>query len=573
MKTREIDPTKAEVVTPKINEPAPLSGRNGSLTTDEKTFSSNGVLTTEKMMRLLAGQGEEEETKQLPTRISLENYFGWLRENPTLSLRPSPQYIFDAIDQIDEDFGGKQTVTAFGQRYREFRFLELPWKEKEFRVVDRFRGHPEYWNWFYNTLKQFATLPHPKEIVLGYGPHATGKSNGFKALFEGINYYSKTKKGPLYMIEWVFGPRLAEFGFRQTSRDDISPIDTVHLSLLANKNTSPFYLYPVKTRAKIINDLINEEKLPKDFNIDFVLSQDLDEMSKKLYEGLIEMYTELNYKNPKEAALRHVRVSRYEFSNQGLGRGLIVKHPITLPNTAQIPIMPEVDWSLLPPEIVNVLSKIGLSSLQGDYNRVNGGVHYTDDGFRNRGSRSKESLGDELHLLYLGEKGSGSVASYNNLGSTEEIFDVVHIMACNSFALRRVQTEDPTNWEALRDRIAWGPPIGHERCPEYVESFLQDKLNELMPTGIQKEVSPNTINAFSKWVTMTHLLPYANEAYYDNLPIDDKNGKKEALKKLLPRLTLLDKLALYSKTKQNLNGAEINPTKFKFTGEEQELLH
>ncbi len=480
-------------------------------------------------------------------------------ERPELMLRPIAKYAKDAIDYVDREYGSK-AVRRLGRNVREFAFLDLPWKPKELKSVERFIGHPIFWNKFYDRLDAFSKMACPISVEFAHGPGSTGKSRAFDSFFELLEFYSHTDEGAIYTFEWAFDDKLSEFGFHQSKESAyINPKDLI-LSIPANKNSMPIFLYNLNYRRELINKLVEIDKLPKDFNRDFVLTVELDDMSKKLLKGMLQLYGK-----SLDKVIRHIQVKRRFYSTNG-GEGLVLKQPTTAPNTFLRPITPSVNWDALPPQILNILSNAGLFSLEGALATANHGIYYCDDMFR--GIERHRGLNDYLYILRLAEKGDANVTDPTGSKVLNERVDVLQLGSMNDTRLMEVAELDPENFEAIRARLN-GNQIEHERCYGYIAKLFKDKLEVMVPSEGDRRVSPNVLDSFSLWVAMTHLFPHANTAYYDNLPSLNKETK-EKLKSLLANITLLEKALLYQN--EDLNLYRLDSRELKYNSETQKFL-
>ncbi len=525
-----------------------------------KTILSDGTLTSEKILRALVDCFSDE-YKNKKLTLSIQEYLDMVLEKPQLMLRPISRYVKDAMDYVDTIYGSK-TVRRLGRDVREFSFLDLPWKPQELKSVERFIGHPVFWNKFYGRLDNFSKMACPNTAYFIHGPGSTGKSRAFDSLFETLEYYSNTDEGAMFTYEWVFDKNLSDMGFHSllNSRQNL-PVkqDEIILSIPANKNSMPIFLFDLDYRRELVDLLIKSEKLPEDFNRDFLLTFKLDEMSRKIRDGLLELY-----EGDGAKALRHLRIRRSYFSKNG-GKGLVLKQPTSAPNTYLKPITPDINWDALPPQIVNVLSSAGLHSLEGALATANHGIYYCDDMFR--GIEKHRGLNEFLYILRLAEKGDANVPDPSGINVLNETFDILQLGTVNDSRLGEVAELDPENWDAIRARLD-GDPIEHERCYKYVAKLFKDKLDIMVPPETHRHVSPNVLNAFSLWVAMTHLFPHANPSYYDKLPLNDQSKKR--IKQLLENMTLLNKALLYQN--EDINSFVLDSRDFSYGAEDQKFL-
>lgn len=534
-------------------------------------FSGNGVPTQEKLLAALTRSFEQraERTNQV---FTMDEYLRRLSDKPALYMRPVSKYILDAMDYLDNKYGSKK-IRALGRDITEHQFVDPA--QKELRSVNRFRGHPLFWHTFRNALSDFSKMPYPNKAIVVHGPTSTGKSCFFDDFLKGLETYSREEEGVLTTYQWVFPSKLFNIGFGKdlSSDQEIKQSDIV-LTVPADKNTMPIFLFDEDERKQFVDALIEEGKLPDDFNRDFIISGKLDEMSAKILDGLLKVYYTAKESDDEDTkrnarieaakqARKHIQVVRWNFSSNG-GKGLVLKQPTTAPNTILKPITPQVNWDDLPPQILNVLYSAGLFSQEGLLPTSNHGIFYRDDMFKD--VEKHKGLKDYLYLLRLAEKGDANITDPNELKTVNESFDILNVGTTNDGTLRLVRELDPDNWDAINGRLVF-IPIEHERCYSYVGELFNDKLQVLVPKETKRHVSPNVIKAFSLWTTMTHLFPYGNTPYYDSLQIDSQTRDK--LKNLLGKMTLLEKALLYEG--ENLEKYKLDGSS-KYTTAEQDLL-
>ena len=520
-----------------------------------KSSSSSGVLTTEKLLGALT-RSLQRRAQNINQVFSIEEYLKMLNDKPALYLRPS---LSNFKEYVREKYGGKK-VRVLGRDVIDYRFTDP--SQTQLRSINHFRGHPLFVDTFLEYLDNFSKMPYPDKGIAILGPGSTGKSCFVDDLLRILEAYSHSDKGILTTFQWVFPSRLFNYGFGQNGAIN-EPLkqDEIILTIPAAKNEMPIFLFDVEERKELIDLFIKEGKLPEDFNRDFVLMGKLDAMSdEKILNGLLKVYDKDLTK-----VLRHVQVVRWYFSSNG-GKGSVMKYPTLAPNTFLRPITPEINWDALPPQILNALSSEGLFSQEGLLPKANHGIFYIDDMFR--GIEKHKGLNDYLYLLRLAEKGDANVSDPSGTVCINGNYNIVNIGTVNDSRIREVRELDPENWDAISGRMLF-PIVEHERCYRYVEELFNDKLRIMLPLESNRHVSPNVIYAFSLWVTMTHLFPYGNTPYYDNLPIDQKT--KDRLKQLYNKMTLFEKAKYYQG--ENLEEYKLDSSTCKYGAEDQKMLY
>ena len=549
------------------------------------TFAGRGLNTAFNGTRRLDGLVETRLTPTAPERSSIfselltpvkeakqkgvnikkssftyPEYLVLVENNPSLRIRNIAQYAVNAIDYADRYFGGGtfRTKRVLGEELRAFQFLKKSWQSPFLRNREMIHGQLLFWNKFYNHLVEFSKMRNPNRMLIGHGPHSTGKSVGFDAFVRLLEWYSKTDEGALYTFRIEFDDKSPEFGFTSqngTSNDNVWSIDKdqITLSLPSNMNSIPFFLIPKEERVKLLEELgINREI--DNLNLDFLCSFEIDPFSIEICKRLKERV----YDDDFLKVLKHIRVIRRDFSSQGL----IIKQAGEQPNATLIPHNSPIEWGRLPRPYAVALEHAELYSVSGL--DANHGVVLYDD----------FPTGTHLHeiqsLLRPVEHGRTSVSTdhrFPEQKTMEVMIDTLYIGAANDPSLHNFASDHPDTYSKFKGRMA-AHPIGYERCYRDVASLFEEKLINMIPPN--RHVSPQFLETFALWAAMTTIFPpLQNKNYYDSLDISERN--KLRLKELLSKLDPLRTALLYQG--EGLNDNEIETEKLMFSTEDERFLH
>lgn len=555
--------------------------RNGEVPLDlSQRFSNNGhaKLDPAEVSRLarLATQGVvETRAKQLEaekTRITLGEYWEIFFRNPRLQMRSISHYIRDAIDWANKTYGSK-TVKKYGEELTDFAFLKLPWRPPETSKRDTLFGQLLPWNKYYRKIASFERYAFPNNFILFHGPTSTGKSIGFDALFELLSEYSHTEEGALYSLEFIFPNRSTFSGFesdsqrheRESKSSGLIPQKDIAAQIPASQRTNPFFLYNTKQRLELIRQVKDLHLLPDDFNTNFAALYNLDDLSRRVLDGLIELYRDPDERDGSisNQVLNHLEARRW-FMSTTSGDGICVLQPSAAPGTFLKPIIPEIQWDALDPKFVNVLASARLDTLEGVLGSSQ--IIYYDDMFA--GVDRHHELDEYLYLLRQAEKGDSTVTTPGGTLTKKVQTNVLVCGTANDSVIKKAEGISPENAANIFTRGEC-ISVGYQPLFRDLEEFLNKKLSTIISDEEFRKVSPNVTHATAMFLAMTYVFPAIRTGYYDGLKLDQKT--RETLRALALKLTPLEKILLYEG--EPLDAYETNPHNFKYTSDDLKLLY
>ncbi len=182
-----------------------------------------------------------------------------------------------------------------------------------------------------------------------------------------------------------------------------------------------------------------------------------------------------------------------------------------------------------PGKLPDLVRAAGKRTLDGLMPKANRGIFYLDDFGRNGMPFD--------HLLMPLETGEVTLQEmHGDPGITKEQLDFIPMLSINPEILERTRKQG--GFDALEQRMLF-VPVPLERRYKIESKILEPIMNRAKARG--KEITPDTLDAFALWVTMTRLFPtHKNYAAYRESGKDNKDFAS-ALNKLTP----LGKALLY----------------------------
>ena len=554
-----------EIVSASASQTEPISDLKGSL---QNTNFSAGLIA-----RMEANKAKFQASK--PFMQFLEEYIPEVEQNPRKYLRQVARYFLDAIEYWDKACGvdPNAKIRVMGKLVHPYAFASKPWEPKELIDKELVQDQLIFWNDLINQIQVVSRKKHPNKVNVIHGPNATGKSLVFDTVFGMLEAYSKTDEGALYTYEWVFGDMPGDMGFHSTMPSYANKgekIDRANMkaSMAAGKNANPIFLLSKEERVKLLQELQRQNKIPEDLNTDYLISGEMNDLSRVMYTMLKEMYGD------DVSVLNHVHVVRWTYSAQGR-RGLVLIQPNVTPNTKLAEVTPEINWADFPRPIVNGLRNAGLHMIEGDEANANHGLLVYDDFLKDaaHGVQQHGSMDEFLHLLRFAEKGKTTISTTTTKGrgahAVDEAFDVLIFGTTNDDTLLQLQA-NYTEWDSLNARFL-KTPMWMARCYKPVTEIFRPQLLQLIPPRGNRHISPNALEAFGLWVTMTYLFPAKNANYYNSLPHINENIKPRLNAMLDMKLTILEKALLYQQ--EDINSYKLSTDGTRYSQEEQKILY
>lgn len=545
----------------------------------DATAEKNGLDLKSMASDVISSIGQAEKKRYASSKevLTFQEFVEEVIKKPTKHLRNSSQYTVDAIEYYNgqADIQGK-THNILGHDVQPMAYTKRPWEPAELSQRNGISGQDLVLQQVYDILKQNAKKKHPTRMITFHGPNATGKTLAINTLYAALEDYSRQDEGALYTFNWVFKDAEEEdTGFEiltpvaseergdkgEEKPQSIKP-DEVGVSIPANLHTNPIFLLDKQQRIGLINKLEEAGKLPKGFNKDFVISGSLDSSSQKIYNALWKLYD-----GDASKILSHVQVVRWNMSEQNRN-GLVSIPPQETFDAHIQPITPDIDWNMLPVKIKEAFRSAGLHELDGPFPQANRGHILYDDQWKT------QQLERYLFLLKTAEKGRMTIGGGIRGGgadAVEENLDLVIWATTNDENIAQLQQNYP-DWKSMRERVTF-VPVGYEQRYESVMGIYREHLNQLAPATGPMQVGPHVLEAFSLFAAMTALfVPDTPDYYKETIPEKDRALFTKAIDKLKDQSKngLLCKALLYQG--DDLNDNELDPTKQRFTPDEQAVL-
>ncbi|OGI06079.1 MAG: hypothetical protein A3I68_05600 [Candidatus Melainabacteria bacterium RIFCSPLOWO2_02_FULL_35_15] len=561
--------TKGGIIVP-LNSPLSASVTvPNSIATDATEDFSAGFLAR-------AEANKAKFMAEKPWMQFLSEYIPAVEQNPKKYLRQVARYFLDAVEYWDRVCGVEpdKKIKVMGKWVHPYAFTSKPWEPKGLVDKELVQDQLIFWNDLMEQIKVMSRKKHPNKMIVIHGPNATGKSLAFDTMFGMLEAYSKTDEGALYTYEWVFGNVPGDnMGFHSSMKDfkkleGILTRDDIQESFLAGKNASPIFLLSKIERENLLTKLNAEGKIPEDLNTDYILSSEVNDASRITYEVLKNIY-----EGDDAKVLNHVHVVRWHYSAQGR-RGLVLIQPNVTPNTRLVEVLPRTDLEGLPRPLAIAFRNAGIHLIEGDEAEANHGVIVYDDFLKDAVQGEHIGSMDEfLHLLRFAEKGKTTISTTTTKGrgahAVDEGFDVLMCGTTNDDTLMLLE-DNYSEWPSLNARFL-KVAMWMSRNYRPVTEIFRPQLLQLLPPKGTRHVSPNALEAFGLWVTMTYLFPAQNTNYYNSLPhIDDK--VKPRLTGLLSsgRLSALEKALLYQH--EDINSYRLSTDGGRYSQEDQQML-
>ena len=504
----------------------------------------------------------------------LSEYIPQVEQNPKKYLRQVARYFLDAVEYWDKVCGvdSNKKIKVMGKWVHPYAFVNKPWEPKELVDKELVQDQLIFWNDLIEQIKVVSRKKHPNKMIVVHGPNATGKSLAFDTMFGMLEAYSKTDEGALYTYEWVFGNMPGDMGFHSNMPDyqkkgEAIERNDIVVSIPAGKNANPIFLLDKNERVELLKKLQVEGKIPEDLNTDYLLSSEVNDLSRRVYESLLNLY-----EGDVKSVLNHVHVVRWTFSAQGR-KGLVLIPPNVTPNTRLVEVTPKINWDDLPRPIVNEFRNAGIHVIEGDEAEANHGVIVYDDFLKDAiQGEHVGSMDDFLHLLRFAEKGKTTISTTTTRGrgahAVDEGFDILMFGTTNDDTLMKLD-ESYAEWPSLNDRLL-KVAMWMARAYRPVTEIFRPQLLQLLPPKGTRHVSPNALEAFGLWVTMTYLFPAQNPNYYNSLPHIDEKIKPRLIGLLKNKLSIIEKALLYQH--EDINSYRLSTDGKRYSQEEQQIL-
>lgn len=463
-------------------------------------------------------------------RMTLRDFLIKARQEPERYLPTASSYALDAFKYYDGPDGPKK-LRVYGETLPQFKIMSAPWND---HLTDppRLHGQEATVSRVWEILRSFKQQSNANRGIAFFGPHGSGKSVIPKTIMAGMEHFSKQDEGSLWTYSFVFpdGEKIkaqpqaeAKAWVKEVSQGKhlVEP-DKIAAQLMANLNLNPIFLLSPKRRVEFLQDLKKDGKIDSSFNVDYYLKSNLDGHSQRVLDKLHRLYSEDPQRFQK--TLEHVQVERWTMSNQDY-RGL-VEVPASQNPEAVLRDTPGESALSKAPELLRTM---GQRTLDGLMPRAHRGVFYMDDFGRNGKPYD--------HLLMPLETGEVTMQELNGgPGITKEQLDFIPMLSMNPEILEKARASG--TFDALEQRMLF-VPAPYERRFKVEGDILEPIINRAKSRG--KVITPNVLDAFSQWVTLTRMFPVdKNYKPYKELGEDNKDFASG-----IAKLTPMGKAMLY----------------------------
>ena len=302
---------------------------------------------------------EEKRVKQI---FTFDDYMNELESSFKRELRTSGMYLKDMFDHFGK--GEKGGFKLFKKDH--------PFSNK---VAGGFRVQEK----IYKNLMNFEEEGFNNKFLLLVGPNGSSKSSIVKKIMKTAEEYSRLDDGALYTFSWIFpidtytkgslGLTAKRAG---SSLDSYAQLEDNEISaiLTSELKDHPFLLIPLKTRQKLINELM--KNYPDDLlsiKNSYLYNGDISKRNRLIFDALLK-----NYKDDISEVMKHIRVERY-FIDQRYSTGAVTIEPQMHVDARMQQITMDKRLASLPPS----LQSLNLFSLSGELVMANRGIlEYSD---------------------------------------------------------------------------------------------------------------------------------------------------------------------------------------------------
>ena len=302
---------------------------------------------------------EEKRVKQI---FTFDDYMNELESNFKRELRTSGMYLKDMFDHFGK--GEKGGFKLFKKDH--------PFSNK---VAGGFKVQEK----IYKNLMNFEEEGFNNKFLLLVGPNGSSKSSIVKKIMKTAEEYSRLDDGALYTFSWIFpidtyikgslGLTAKKAG---SSLDSYAQLEDNEISaiLTSELKDHPFLLIPLKTRQKLINEMMKD--YPDDLlsiKNSYLYNGDISKRNRLIFDALLK-----SYKDDISEVMKHIRVERY-FIDQRYSTGAVTIEPQMHVDARMQQITMDKRLASLPPS----LQSLNLFSLSGELVMANRGIlEYSD---------------------------------------------------------------------------------------------------------------------------------------------------------------------------------------------------
>lgn len=413
--------------------------------------------------------------------LSFEEYFKLCGSKPQKFTRNAASYILDAVSHFGTS--AKETLSGKGQRYNIFdnEHSETP------RIL---AGQERAQEALIRNLRGFAKAGSPDKLLLLYGPNGSAKSSLVKALYEGVEAYSRLEDGMSFSFSWIFPQdsfdrKTMGIGTSSMEEDHDSYAhleqDQIGAIVRSELNENPLFLIPRSEREKLFNQWIEECQDPETqqqlrVSRESFLRSELSHKNSLIFEALLD-----NYNGDLEKVLRHVRVERLYLSTR-MRKGLVTIEPQLAVDAGMRQVTLDRSLANLPP----ALQSLNLFQLEGHLiEGSRGAVEFND--------LLKRPVEHFKYLLSTCETGTLT------LGGILVYLDTIFVGSTNDRQLEAFREHPEYNSFKARIELIKVPYLLNVSDEESIYADTASKV-----TG-EKELLPHTIRMLALWAVASRL--------------------------------------------------------------------
>ncbi|MEM9114387.1 MAG: serine protein kinase PrkA [Myxococcota bacterium] len=438
--------------------------------------------------------------------LSFGQWFDGFLESPKLGLRSAAQYLRDVFDHF-----GSTTLELPTGSVRRFHLFDAPWGKGDGRVA----GQERVQNEIYRLVNNFVRDGRVSRLIMLHGPNGSAKSSIIHCLQRAMEAYARTPEGALYRYAWIFPSEKivkGRLGFDASASSTSSGESHAHLSaeqvdarLPCELRDPPLFLIPKKERARLIEQLRAEGRLPEEFVVSrYALEGDLSPRDRAIYDALL-----LAHDGDHAEVLRHIQVERFYLSLR-YGEGIATVEPQMHVDAQAQQLTADRSVGNLPRPLQNV----PMYQLSGPLVSANRGLLEYSDLLKRPAEAYK-------YLLITSEEATASLPQFK--------IDLDEVLIASSNEKYLEAFKEHPDWMSFKARIEL------VRVP-YLLRFrdeIQIYADQIKPTSVSKELAPHVAEAAAMWAVLTRLQRPNPEHF------------PEPVRSIVKRMSPLEKLRLY----------------------------
>jgi predicted Ser/Thr protein kinase len=436
--------------------------------------------------------------------LSFEDYLDDVYAHPRRHIRNAAQYLMDVVHH----FGSHDVKLPTGKFVRHTLF-DAAFDDGKGRVA----GQERVQQHVVRVLENFVRSGRIDRLLLLHGPNGSAKTSLIQALTRASEVYSQSDDGALYRFNWVFPTGQVSkgtLGFGGSSSKTSGSYahlaaENVEARLPCEFKDHPLLLLPREERTALLKELVDADKLPRDWAIPEVLkSGDLSVKNRKIFDALMT-----HTQGDVREVLRHVQVERFYLSRR-YRMGVVAVEPQMSVDAYSRQVTADRSLAMLPV----ALQHLSLYETAGAINDANRGVLEFND-------LLKRPLDAWKYLLVATEQAQAS------LDNVSVFLDVVMIASSNELHLDAFKQHP--DWPSFKGRMELVTAPYLLRVSDEIKIY-EDQIPRAL-TGVH--IAPHALEVAARWAVLTRLEPPDPDAYPDDS------------KKLVAELTPVEKMHLY----------------------------